>query len=175
MNHYKYFTIDEELEDYKKRISAADAVRQKFPDAGKFIHVDHEYHVPYFGQFYSPSIVHEDDIKLEFWGKTWYSLSVSLYVLVTYEFGTLKVYSTIPNFSLFKDRFAIEIKEDPSVRWNNADQDMIKLGFKNSIIKNVYDEFLLKYTENSVTTIGKNVKLITEGLPEYITQYLPFV
>jgi hypothetical protein len=166
---HNYYSLDEVIEHHNSEIKIISVIRDKFPDAGKMLFKD----TPFGNEgFYSPSIVNDKDLKLDFFGKNWYSLSVSPYVEVSVDDKKIKVYSSISRFSFWTDTFGIEIKENPEVRWNHNDDVMLNLGYKQEVIKLVYDKILGKMAEHPVTHKGYTVKLIQDGLPEYIKKFL---
>jgi hypothetical protein len=169
---HDYYSLDEILDSYNLEMKIISTVRDKFPDAGKMSFIGDLFDGLSKGFFYSPSIVTDKDLKLDFKGKNWYSLTVTPYVEISCYDKKIKVYNNILKFDFWRDIFGIEVKENPEVRWNHNDEVMLELGYKQEVIKSIYDKILEKMSEHPVTSKGYTVKLIQDGLPEYIKKYL---
>lgn len=170
-DHY-YYSIEEEIKAYNLRMETISIIQKKFPDVAKMAFRDDPDKDNFMqGMFYSPAIVNDENLELDFHGK-WYSFTVTPYVEVLCNNKKIKIYNSIPKINFWRDRFAIEVKENPEVRWDNGDELMLKLGYNQKIIKLVYDKILEKMAEHPITHKGYTVKLIRDGLPEYIKKYL---
>lgn len=153
-------------------IVAAQAALKRFPDVVERNYYDY----PNSQHYYSKLVSKDSEVKSEYSG-VWYNLNVRFYVEVPYLFNgeslTVKVNNDPSRYKVMKiNNFEYSVTNTCTgeASWNCCEEDMLKDGFTETHIKNMYKQFIKKFSEAD----SFDIKLQKDNLPSYIKKLLLF-
>jgi hypothetical protein len=159
------------IDELNKKLAATKAVMDRFPDAVEEIGYKR---YPYFKA--EESIAFDPDIKFDYSG-VWQNLELNPYVMAFYVHNEQQHEARVSgwHYSIVKlshpGLLTGNYLEQSLCTWGNFEDQMLKDGFTQYHINDIYKHYVLELTKNP----NPDIKLVTESLPLKIRQLILFI